>query len=164
MTETTYEIPRKFLRITLVAAASIGALLVWAVAALLQIDVTVYMNGTVQAVGGASIAVSAALGGFGGWAVKALLERMLRRPKPVWLTISIVVALLSMFGPLTMATSVAASVVLVLTHLVPAAILIPGLARTSRRRTRTGHLTRPEASNTVNAEAVSTGSGYGGAP
>lgn len=164
MNETTNEFPRTFTRIVLVAAASISALLIWAVAALLQLEVAVSMNGAVQAISGISVAVSAAAGGLGAWAVKALLERLLRRPMATWLTVSIVVGALSMFGPLTMATSTPASVVLVLTHLLPAAILIPGLARTGRGRTRPGPHYRRGLAGTGSTEAVSAGSGYGGAP
>lgn len=164
MNEMTRENPRKFTRVGLVAAATIGAALVWAVAALLQLDVSVTMNGAVQAIGGARVAVSAAAVALAAWGVKALLERMLRRPTSWWLTISIAVGVLSLLGPLTMATSMAASAVLVAMHVVPAAILIPGLARTGQRKTRGTTERRQSGSGEARAEAASIGSGYGGAP
>lgn len=160
MNEMTRETPRKFARATLVAAASVGALLVWAVPAVLRLPVAVTMNGAVQPISGASVAVAAAVAGLGAWAVKALLERMLRHPTSWWLTISTTVGVLSLLGPLTMATSATGAVALVAMHVVPAAILIPGLARTGPRKVG---VAREHGAGTGHAEAASTGSGYGGA-
>lgn len=145
MTVTTRQFPRTIHRLGLIAITGATTLLVWFVAALFGLNTTVTMNGAVQQVAGVSVVVATVAAGLGAWAVKALLERMLRDAGRAWLVVSITIGLLSLVGPLTMATSAAASAVLVVLHLVPAAILIPGLA-------------------TRQSERASTGSGYGGAP
>ena len=145
-------------RAALVAAAVISTMLVWFVAELLGLHASVTMNGTVQSISGITVAVAATFAGLSAWLIKASLDRLLRNPTPTWLVIAIAVGLLSLTGPLTMATSVMAAAVLVAMHLAPAAILIPGLAKTRPFRTRT---TRGSAGA---ADAASSRWGSGGAP
>jgi hypothetical protein len=158
MTKTTRETTNTQARFALVASAVISTMLVWLVAALLGLEASVTMNGTVQSISGISVALTATVAGLGAWTVKAILDRLLRNPTPVWMTISVAVGLLSLAGPLTMATAPAASAVLVVMHLVPAAILIPGLARTGPRTARTTIMSQ------VDVDAASQRSGYGGTP
>src|SRR5690606_1269130 len=145
MTVTTREFPRTIHRLGLVALTGATTLLVWFIATLLGLNTTVTMNGATQQIAGASVLVATVAAALGAWAVKALLERMLRNARRAWLVISIGIGLISLIGPLTMATSPIARGVLVALHLVPAAILIPGLA------------TRPP-------DTASSGGGYGGTP
>lgn len=164
MTETTREITNKPARYGLVAAAVISSTLVWLIADLMGLDVAVTMNGTVQAISGVTVAVSATVASLGAWGVKAATERMFRHPTAWWVTIAIAVGVLSLLGPLTMATSATASAVLVVMHVVPAAILIPGLARTGPRKGRGFMKYRRDPNSNGSAKAASMESGYGGAP
>src|SRR5690554_5660012 len=113
MTTTTLENTNRKARVGLVAAAIVGPTLVWLLVSLLGLDVTVRMDGNVQAISGATVAVSAAIASLGAWAVKAATERMFRNPAAWWMTISVTVGVLSLTGPLTMATSATDSAVLV---------------------------------------------------
>lgn len=76
----------------------------------------------------ASVVVSASAASVLGWILLALLERWTRRGRMIWTWVAAVAAILSIAGPLTMAASVAAGVVLAGMHLVTAAVLIPVLA------------------------------------
>src|SRR5690606_30519384 len=115
-------------RLALIAAAAITSTLIWLVAELVGVNVAVTMGGSVHAVGGVTVAVSATIAGLGAWGVNTVTSRASRHATSWWLTISITVLVLSLLGPLTMAASLASSGILVAMHVVPAGILIPGLA------------------------------------
>ncbi len=120
------------LRGAAVVGAVVAAVLVWVVAVpVAGVDLAVEMDGEMEAVT-LRAAVLVALGaGLLGWALLALLEWRVRRAAAIWTGVALVVALLSLAGPLTMATNTAAAAVLVCLHLVVAAVLIPALRRTS---------------------------------
>src|SRR5690554_6302336 len=136
MMKTTTENTNRNVRPWLIAAAVLGPVLVWLIAELVGWEVAVRMNGAEQAISGVTVAVSAAVAALAAWGVKAAIDRMFRHPASWWLTVSLAVAVLSLLGPLTMATTVVGSAALVAMHVVPAAILIPGLARTGPRKVR----------------------------
>jgi hypothetical protein len=100
----------------------------------LGVDLTVGPGGRAQSVGLGSVVLTSLVAGLLGWALLALLESRSRRAATVWTAIAIVVALLSLGGPLSAGAGAAASVVLVALHAVVAAVLIPALRRTSPTR------------------------------
>jgi hypothetical protein len=119
-----------------VIAATLAALAVWLITdPLLGIDLTgTTRPGSQQLqpitpalVAGASLAVALA-----GWALLALLERFTARARTIWTAVALLVALLSLAGPLSILASTEANVLaLALMHLAVAAVLIPMLAGTS---------------------------------
>ena len=120
-----------------VIAAALAALAVWLVTdPLLGIDLVgttrpgskELMSITPALVAGTSLVVALA-----GWGLLALLERFTARARTIWTAIALLVALLSLAGPLSAlaSTSAANAVALALMHLAVAAVLIPGLAGTS---------------------------------
>ncbi|MFD0774821.1 DUF6069 family protein, partial [Streptomonospora algeriensis] len=72
--------------------------------------------------------------GLAGWALLAVLERLMGRPGPVWSTVATAVLLLSLLGPLFSAADTASTIVLLVAHLLVGAVVILGLAPTARRR------------------------------
>lgn len=107
-----------------------AALAVWALAVpLAGATLTVRMGGGTQTVGPVSVAVSSLLAGLAGWALLAVLERLATRPGRIWTIIALIVCALSLLGPLGGAVGAAATLVLILLHLVVGAVLVPGLAR-----------------------------------
>jgi hypothetical protein len=119
-----------------VIAATLAALAVWVITdPLLGIDLTgTTRPGSQQLqpitpalVAGASLAVALA-----GWALLALLERFTARARTIWTAVALLVALLSLAGPMSILASTEANVLaLALMHLAVAAVLIPILAGTS---------------------------------
>jgi hypothetical protein len=119
-----------------VIAATLAALAVWLITdPLLGIDLTgTTRPGSQQLqpitpalVAGASLAVALA-----GWALLALLERFTARARTIWTAVALLVALLSLAGPMSILASTEANVLaLALMHLAVAAVLIPMLAGTS---------------------------------
>ena len=128
--------PRRARALAVVAAA-LAALAVWLVTdPLLGIDLAgptrpgsqELMSITPALVAGTSLVVALA-----GWGLLALLERFTARARTSWTAIALLVALLSLAGPLSAlaSTTAANAVALALMHLAVAAVLIPGLAGTS---------------------------------
>ncbi len=119
--------PRRALSAILVAVAA--ALLVWVVATLLlDLVLEVQQGDQTIRVGALAVVLASAVSGFVGWAVSVLLGRLaaLRAPL-VWVVLAVAVTLLSLLGPLTSGAARSTVVVLVLMHLVVAAVLVPGL-------------------------------------
>jgi hypothetical protein len=128
--------PRRARALAVIAAA-LAALAVWLVTdPLLGVDLAAptrpgseeLLSITPALVAGTSLVVALA-----GWALLALLERFTARPRIIWTAIALLVALVSLAGPLsTLASTTAANAVaLALMHLAVAAVLIPILAGTS---------------------------------
>ncbi|MBB5781902.1 DUF6069 family protein [Nonomuraea jabiensis] len=113
-----------------VIAAPAAALAVWALAVpLAGAALTVRTGGATQTVGPVSVIVASLVVGLAGWALLAVLERRVARPGRVWTITALVVLVLSLFGPLGSAAGLAATLVLMLLHLVVGAVLVAGLAR-----------------------------------
>jgi Family of unknown function (DUF6069) len=80
----------------------------------------------------AMVAGGSLVAALAGWALLALLERFTARARTIWTAIALLVALLSLAGPLSiLATTEANVLALALMHVVVAAVLIPILAGTS---------------------------------
>jgi hypothetical protein len=126
---------RRILRAGAVVGAAVAAVAVWVAAVPIGgVDLQVEMGGETEAVTLRAVVSVALCSGLLGWALLALLEWRVRRAAAIWAAVALVVTLLSLGGPLTLATSAAAGAVLVGLHLVVAAVLIPALRRTSSAR------------------------------
>ena len=120
-----------------VVAAALAALAVWLVTdPLLGIDLTgptVPGSQELQPITPAMVAGGSLAAALAGWALLALLERFTARARTIWSATAVLVALLSLAGPLSALASTSAANVLslALMHLAVAAVLIPMLAGTS---------------------------------
>ena len=120
-------------RALVVAAAVLVTVLVWVVGdPLLGNDLVVTSPGRpAMDLGLAEIAFVALASGLAGWVALAVLERITRHGVLIW-TVAALVVLAASFAPLAgVETSGGSKVVLALTHVAVAAVLIPGLRRTS---------------------------------
>jgi hypothetical protein len=120
-----------------VAGAVLATVLVWVIGEpLLGHDLVVVSPGQpAMDLGLAEIAFLTTASSLLGWAALAILERITARAVVIW-TIAAFVVLAMSFLPLAgVETSGGSKVVLALTHVAVAAVLIPGLRRTSARRT-----------------------------
>jgi hypothetical protein len=116
-----------------VGLAVVAAVLVWAVAGpIAGADLTVKSGGGTQQVNGIDVALAALVASLLAWALRALLDKLTRRPGPVWTVSATIALLLSVVGPLS-ATHAGAMAVLALLHLLVAGILIVGLSRPATR-------------------------------
>jgi len=81
-----------------------------------------------------AVAVAGGAAALAGWGLLALLERTTRRARRWWLAIAAVVLIVSLGGPLSGTGITAANrAALVGLHVAVAAVLVPGLYRTSPR-------------------------------
>jgi len=121
-------------RVLPIIAAVVGTVVVWLVAhSVLDVALKVKSGDTVQDVSIASVIIVTLVVGLLAWALLAVLERVTKAARTVWTTIGVVFFLLSLLGPLG-AVGSSAKLSLACMHLVAAAIIIPGLGRTARRR------------------------------
>lgn len=117
------------LLITVIGAPA-AALATWALAVpLAGITLTARTGGSTQPVGPEAIAVTSLLAGLAGWLLVAVLERFVARPGRIWTISAPAVLAASLAGPLDSAVGAAATLVLILLHLVVAAVLLLGLMR-----------------------------------
>lgn len=136
-TRSTGRFGRAGNRILVVAGAVLATVLVWVIGEpLLGHDLVVVSPGQpAMDLGLAEIAFLTTASSLLGWAALAILERITARAVVIW-TIAAFVVLAMSFLPLAgVETSGGSKVVLALTHVAVAAVLIPGLRRTSARRT-----------------------------
>ena len=129
---------RRRRRAATVVGAVLAAVVVWAVAGpLLGVDLSVSFGAgePPTEVGLLAVVVSSALASLVAWGLLALLERSTARGLLVWTALAVVALALS-FAPLLAAGGTAAGTrtALALLHLVVAAVLVPGLRRTSPQR------------------------------
>lgn len=126
--------PRRALLALLVAV--VAALLVWVVAALLlRVPLEVAQGGQSMTIGAGSVVLATLVAGLVGWGVSALLSRVAGSRAPlVWVVLAVLGTVLSLVGPLTSGAAASTVAVLVLFHLVVAAVLVPGLRPGSRGR------------------------------
>lgn len=124
-------------RALIVAGAAGAAILVWLVARLLGTPFEVRMPGQQPTVIGLwMVLVTATLAALAGWVALAVLERLTRHPRTTW-TVLAILALAASFIPLTQAELGGDTrVALGLMHLAVAAVLIPGMRRTTHRPIR----------------------------
>ena len=115
------------------AAAASGA--AWAAAVpLAGVDLRVELGDRAQTVGLGAVVGTALLAGALGWALLAVLEHRTSRAATLWTRIAVVVATLSLVGPLSGGATAAATAVLLALHLVVAAVLVPLLRRSTLPR------------------------------
>jgi hypothetical protein len=133
MSESTYQTTRVSARssVTVVLGATAAAVAIWIVATLAGADLTVSFGAgqPIQKVTVVNVVVAALVGSLAGWGLLALLRRFTAKARAVWTVIAIVVALLSLGGPLSAIASIGTKVSLVAMHLAVATVLIVGLRR-----------------------------------
>jgi hypothetical protein len=116
-----------------VGVAVLAALLVWTVAApVAGADLLVRSGGGTSQVNGVDVVLASLVAGLLAWGLRALLDKLTRRPGPAWTVGAAIALVLSVVGPLS-ATNGAAMAVLALLHLLVAGILIAGLSRPAGR-------------------------------
>ena len=137
MSETTYQTTRASSRspMTAVLGATAAAVAIWIVATLAGAELTVSFGPgqPIQKVTVVNVVVAALVGSLAGWGLLALLRRFTANARAVWTVIAIVVALVSLGGPLSATASAGTKVSLVAMHLAVATVVIVGLRRTTHR-------------------------------
>ncbi|MET7946837.1 DUF6069 family protein [Micromonospora sp. NPDC005324] len=130
-TPTTSPLRRRALG---VAVAVVAPLAIWAIGALAGVDYTVESPGQPATVIGAGAIVMIALGSaLLGWAALALLERFASRvARPVWISLAIVVTVLSFVPLFGVEATGGAKLALGATHVAVAVALIALLPRPRR--------------------------------
>jgi hypothetical protein len=125
---------RRRSRLVGVGAAVFGALAIWVAAVpVLGVEPTVESwDGGTMTVGLGLVVITSAAAALAGWATLAALERLARRPGPIWVTGATLALLASLGMPASAAVSTAAMVTLIAMHLVVGAVLIPTLLRSVR--------------------------------
>ncbi|WP_141575503.1 DUF6069 family protein [Actinomadura sp. WMMA1423] len=116
-----------------VAGAAAAALALWVAAGpVAGLDLSAETGGEVRRIGAGTVVAATLIAGLAAWGLLAALERTTSRPGRVWTAVAATALVLSMLGPLAGAADGASMAVLAAMHLVVAAILIPGLARSAR--------------------------------
>ena len=108
-----------------IAVAAAAALVIWAVARLLGVDVEVEFGGKLRQVGPADILLTTVVAGLAAWVVYSLLARTPRTAR-WWPFVGSAALAISMLGP-SYQSDGAAAVALIAMHLAVGAILIRGL-------------------------------------
>lgn len=114
-----------------VLAAVIAFVMIHTVA---HVKLEVKNSGKVQAVNMASVIIASLVAGLLAWLVVAVLDRRAKNPRRTWQILGWLGLLVSLSGPLSLATTSSAKAGLACMHLVTAIILVPSLARTIARR------------------------------
>ena len=110
-------------------AAPLVALLVWPAAdPLAGIDLAVRRAGDVQTLGPVDVIIGALAAGLAAWGLRAVLDRVGDRGRAAWTAVAVTVLLVSLVGPLTGATTLAATIVLECMHIAVGGSLIAALA------------------------------------
>ncbi|MFE9913587.1 DUF6069 family protein [Micromonospora sp. NPDC005553] len=117
-----------------VAAAVVAPLAIWAIGALAGVDYTVESPGQpATVIGAGAIVMIALVAALLGWASLALLERFASRvARPVWISLAIVVTVLSFVPVLSVDATGGAKLALGATHVAVAVALIALLPRPRR--------------------------------
>ena len=108
-----------------VAVATAAALVVWAVARLLGVDLNVELGGEVRQVGPVDVTLTTVVAGLAAWAVLSILARSPRTAR-WWPFVGSTAIAISLLGPTNLSDG-AAAVALIAMHLAVGAILIRGL-------------------------------------
>src|ERR1700681_3404640 len=126
MSETTLQATRVSARTPVVAVlgATSAAVAIWVVATAAGADLTVSFGAgqPMQKVTVVNVVVAALVGSLAGWGLLALLRRFTAKARGIWTVTAIVVALLSLAGPLSAIASTGTKVSLVAMHLAVATL------------------------------------------
>src|SRR6266853_3506710 len=137
MSETTYQTTRvsSSSPVTTVLGATAAAVAIWIVATLAGAALTVSFGAgqPIQKITVINVVVAALVGSLAGWGLLALLRRFTTNARAIWTVIAIVVALVSLGGPLSATASAGTKVALVAMHLTVATVTITVLRRTTTR-------------------------------
>lgn len=95
------------------------------------IDLGVDTGGATHSVGLGSVVAVSSVAGLLGWALLTVLESRTRRAATIWTAVAVVVAVLSLLGPLTSAVTAGAAAVLVALHVAVAVVLVPMMRRSA---------------------------------
>lgn len=128
--------PDRRARLRVVALAAVGAVAGWAAIHLIggiRLSVKLSADAATGIVGPVGVALVAFVAGLVAWGLLALLERITAEARTIWRFLATGVLLVSLAAPLGAGTTAGARVSLACLHIAVGAVLIPGLARTSRR-------------------------------
>ncbi|MEV4075607.1 DUF6069 family protein [Nonomuraea fuscirosea] len=122
--------PSRVRRLFAVMGAAVAAVAVWVLAVPVGgIELTVWMGAGTQPVGPVAVVLASLAAGLAGWALLAVLERVTAKAGRIWTITALAVLALSLTGPLGSATGSAATLVLLLMHLVVGSVVVLGLTR-----------------------------------
>jgi hypothetical protein len=133
MSETTQQTTRVSARtpLTAVLGATAAAVAIWAVATAAGAELIVTSgSGQPMKITVINVVVAALVGSLAGWGLLALFRRFTAKARAVWTVTAIIVALLSLAGPLSATASAGTKVSLAAMHLAVATVLIVVLRRT----------------------------------
>jgi hypothetical protein len=121
-----------------VGGAVLAAVAVWVVAVpILGVHLLVrFGSGAAETVGVDYVVGASLIASLLGWGLLAVLEKHTSRPQAIWTFVAVVVLLVSLSLPLTVATTAASKTVLALMHVAAAAVLIPVMRRGAAARNR----------------------------
>lgn len=131
-TTTFTTMSRRRGRVVAVVGAVLAATMLGLVVRLAGLDTEIAMAGQpAMELGLSAVVLTALVASLAGWASLAILERLTTRAR-AWWTVLAVVALLASFVPvLAIDASAEARIGLAVLHVVVAAVLVPGLRRTT---------------------------------
>lgn len=122
--------PARALTGVIAAAASTAP---WLAAHLLDVPLTVTMQGQVpMKIGIGAVLATALTASLAGWGSLALLERLTTRARTIWTALAVLALTGSFAAPAFADASAGTKTTLVLMHVTVAAVLITGLRRTAR--------------------------------
>jgi hypothetical protein len=121
-----------------VGGAVLATVAVWVVAVpLLGVHLLIrFGSGAAETVGVDYVVGATLIASLAAWALLTVLERRTARARAIWTVVAVVVLLVSLSLPLSVATTSASKIVLALMHVAAAAVLIPVLRRGSAARKR----------------------------
>ncbi|HWD08583.1 MAG TPA: DUF6069 family protein [Actinomycetota bacterium] len=128
--------PDRKARLRVVGLAAVGAVVGWAAIHLIggiRLSVKLSADAATGIVGPVGVALVAFIAGLAAWGLLALLEHVTAQARTIWRFLATAVLLVSLTAPLGAGTTTSAKVSLAALHVAVGAVLIPGLARTSRR-------------------------------
>jgi len=128
--------PDRTARALTVGLAAAAALAVWAAVHLVggvSLTVKLSADAAIGVVGPPGIVLVALGAGLAAWGLLAVLEHVSGQARTIWRFLATAGLLVSLTAPLGAGTSAGAKVSLACLHVAVGAVLIPGLARTSRR-------------------------------
>jgi hypothetical protein len=123
-------------RLHAVVSALAATLAIWLIAHVLAgVDLTVRSGAgdTTQSVGPAAVALATVLGCLAACGLLMVLERVAARPRMTWNVIAYTTLAISLAGPIGFGQTDEAIATLTCMHLAVAGVLIPALARSTRR-------------------------------